>query len=73
MQNTFKLSRKFVLLAVMLLGTSFAVFTDTNASTVMPCCSDCEAIYQDCINNGGTPAECFQQSRSCFRRCSFDC
>lgn len=73
MQSVIKLGRKFVLLTLMVVGTSFAVLTDTNAAPAMPCCSDCDAIYQDCIDGGGTPAECFQLANRCYRRCSPSC
>lgn len=73
MLNNFKLVRKFALLAIMLLGTSFAVFSDTNAASLMPCCSECETIFQNCIDNGGTFEQCNQESSRCFRRCSFSC
>lgn len=75
MKNILKLSRKFVVLAVMLFALGVLTFSDFGAapSGAAPCCSDCESIYQDCIDGGGTPAQCFQQSNSCWRWCDFDC
>ena len=66
MQNIFKLSRKFVLLAVMLLGLSFVVFSDfgTTATGAAPCCSQCEAQENECYNlpPGPQQDQCFQQA-----------
>lgn len=73
MKNVVKLGRKFMLLAVMLVGTSFAVSTDTNAAASLFCCSDCDNAYQACLNGGGTPAQCIQENRFCFRHCDPDC
>lgn len=73
MQNIVKLGRKFFLLAVMLVGVGFAISTDTNAAAQLFCCSDCDAAYQECINNGGTPSQCFSENKFCFRHCDPTC
>lgn len=73
MKNTFKLGRKFMLLAVMLVGTGFAISTNTSAAASLFCCSDCDADFYACIDNGGTPAECNQQTRFCYRHCDPTC
>ncbi len=77
MQNIFKLSRKFVLLAVMLVGLGFFVFSDfgTNSAGAAPCCSDCFAEEEYCYTLPPGPEydECMRWVRSCFRWCSFSC
>lgn len=75
MKNLAKLSKKMIMLGVMLFALGIFTFTDlgTSASGAAPCCSECETIYQDCIDVGGTPSECIQQQNRCFRWCSFGC
>lgn len=77
MQNIFKLSRKFVLLAVMLVGLSFAIFTDfgSTATGAAPCCSDCFAQEEYCatLPPGPERDECRDSVFRCFRWCDFDC
>lgn len=50
MQNIFKLRRKFVLLAIMLFGLSFVMFTDVGSNSVgaAPCCTECMAEEEYC-------------------------
>lgn len=71
--KNFKLVRKFMLLAVMFVGIGFVVSTDTSASAKLFCCSDCDNAYQQCINGGGTPSQCFQENRFCFQHCDPMC
>jgi len=77
MFNVLKLSRKIVLLAVMLVGLSFAIFTDfgTNATGAAPCCSTCEQIELSCENlpPGPNQDKCYQRAFNCWRWCSFSC
>ncbi|HEX8369735.1 MAG TPA: hypothetical protein VF604_14410 [Pyrinomonadaceae bacterium] len=76
MKNILKLSRKFLVLGAMLFALGFVTFTDfgtapTGASLF--CCSECEPIYQNCIDGGGTPTQCNQQANYCWRHCDFGC
>jgi hypothetical protein len=75
MKNILKVSRKFIILAVMLFALGTMVFTDfgTVSSGSAPCCSECETRYEDCIAGGGTPTYCANWANSCWRWCSFSC
>lgn len=75
MKSILKVSRKFMVLAAMLFALGFATFADfgTKQCGAAPCCSECETIYQSCIDSGGTPLECNQQANRCWRWCDFDC
>ena len=74
MKNILKITRKFLVLGAMLFALGLAL-SSNNLTTAgaAPCCSECEAGQQQCIDDGGTPSECFQLYRSCFRWCSFSC
>jgi hypothetical protein len=75
MKNILKLSRKFVVLVAMLFALGVLTFTDfgTAPSDAAPCCSECEAVYLNCVNAGGTPAQCNLQANFCWRHCDINC
>jgi hypothetical protein len=75
MKNILGLSRKFVILGVMLFALGFMTFTDvgTTPQGAAPCCSECETRYDDCIAGGGDPTYCANWANSCWRWCSFSC
>lgn len=75
MKNIAKISRKFLMLGAMLIVLGLVTFSDKLIAPAgaAPCCSECEAGEQQCIDDGGTPFECFQQYRNCYRWCSFSC
>jgi hypothetical protein len=69
-----------VALVGMALGAAGGIASATVGSqetTARPCCSDCEAGYDYCVESCGYTSECFAscdaQYNSCFRWCSFDC
>lgn len=70
-----KLGRKFVMLSALLFTLGFFTLTDfgSTATGAAPCCSDCFAGEQQCIDNGGDPVDCFREYESCFRWCNFGC
>jgi len=75
MRNIFKLGRKFIVLGTMLFALGFLTFTDsgTAPTDASACCSECEAVYLNCINAGGTPAQCNLQANFCWRHCDMGC
>ncbi len=77
MQNIFKLSRKFILLTLMLVGLSFVAASDfgTTAAGAAPCCSQCEAQENYCwsLPPGPEADDCIRRANNCWRWCSFSC
>jgi len=77
-----KLYRKFLILAVMI-GGLFMV-TSINRVSAIPCCSDCQAAYDGCVEacynpNPGKWQQCINEEcnipayLNCFHHCDMGC
>lgn len=76
MQNV-KLTRKFVMLSVLLSVFGYMAFFDARTVGALPCCRDClgeeEACYTDCYNLYGWQPNRTEQLDEDYENCNDDC
>lgn len=76
MKNILKVSRKFIVLAIMLFALGVLTFTDFGAApsgASQLCCSDCDPNHNSCILGGGRWAQCEREARYCWQYCDIYC
>lgn len=64
-----RLIRRFLILVVLAACLSVASFAPAGQAAMIPCCSACDACYDNCDINNPTPA-CYNQ---CFNMCRHGC